>query len=220
MSAYVFFFGGYNSTQTNIADWLLSARQQQPHTLFAGFPYPSGASYDDKSARDGFGKNFDSVVYAIQTCNTDKIYIVGHSSGCAIANEVDKRALKDTSKVDTSKVVLVALDGYAPNDNQLKRSSTQVWSARNGAYKSLHYDDLKDNPGFHEYPANKDLTNEWALHFSLVNAAATGEINRSNYDKTGYKQCQANLVWLFFGQAISPLLAWQAFAATQKKTAK
>jgi hypothetical protein len=34
----------------------------------------------------------------------------------------------------------------------------------------------------------------WALHFSLVNAAATDSTVKSI--ATGYAQCRANLVWL------------------------
>ena len=87
-------------------------------------------------------------------------------------------------------------DGFAPDDDQLKRSSTQVWSAVNGVHKSKNYKDLKDLLGsrLQEYPAKKDCTSKWALHFSLVNAAATDGLVQGV--ETGYSKCEANLVWL------------------------
>src|SRR5262249_49395004 len=132
MSAAVFFFGGWNASQNDIDAWVRSAKQQKPSITFTGFPYPSGASWDYDSAVDGFKKSgqYKSAVAAIQACSADSIYIVGHSSGCAISNAVDK-GLKDTGKV-----VLAALDGFAPDSDQGKRSSTQVWAAVNGDAKS------------------------------------------------------------------------------------
>src|SRR5262249_29460559 len=145
-----------------------------------------------KGSRDN--GQFKKVVDAIQACTADKIYIVGHSSGCAIANAVDKDVTKGLK--DPSKFVLVALDGFAPDDDQLARSSTQVWAAVNGVHQSLHDKDLKDLLGsrVQEYPAKKDCTTKWALHFSLVNANATDNLVQGV--ATGYTNCEANLVWL------------------------
>jgi hypothetical protein len=41
MNASVFFFGGYNSTQSHINLWLSSAQAQQPNVDFTGFPWPN-----------------------------------------------------------------------------------------------------------------------------------------------------------------------------------
>src|SRR5262249_9219608 len=133
---------------------------------------------------------YKKAVAAIQACKANTIYIVGHSSGCAISNGVDK------GLNDTRKVALVALDGFAPDADQRSRSSTQVWSAVNGNAKSKNYKDLKRLLGndLQEYPARKDCTTQLALHFSLVNAAATDGTVRHIVD--GYFKCEANLVWL------------------------
>jgi hypothetical protein len=98
---------------------------------------------------------------------------------------------------DTSKIVLVALDGFAPDDVQLKRPSTQVWGAVNGHFTSKNYDALKGKLGsrLQDYKAkNPDCTSKWALHFSLVNEAATNKL--VTIIAEGYKNCDANLVWL------------------------
>ena len=39
-------------------------------------------------------------------------------------------------------------------------------------------------------------TEEWSLHFSLVNKAATNDITNKNYKTEGYAGCIANLDWL------------------------
>lgn len=193
MSTSVFFIGGWNANQVHINAWVQSAQQQKPSIAFRGFPWPDGVtsspgtSVVKGSKEDG---QFKKVVDAIQACSADKIYIVGHSSGCAIANAVDK------ALTNTSKIVLVALDGFAPDGDQLKRSSTQVRAAVSGVHKSKNYKDLKDLLGsrLQEYSAKKDCTTKWALHFSLVNAAATDGLVHGV--STGYAQCEANLAWL------------------------
>jgi hypothetical protein len=191
MSAYVVFFGGYKATQTDMNVWLGSAKAQKPKIEFSAFPWPHSADSGAISAVTTFTKSgqYDSAVAAIQASSADLIYIVGHSSGCAIANAVD-RGLKDHSHV-----VLVALDGFGPDRKQLARSSTQVWAAVCGGAKSKNYQPLKDLVGgkLKVYKAT-DCKTLWALHFSLVNAAATDSAVKSI--ATGYAQCRANLVWL------------------------
>ena len=137
---------------------------------------------------------FDSLVSALKASPADKIYIVGHSSGCAIANEVD-RALKG-SKV-ASKLVLVSLDGFRPDADQLTRDNTQVWGAVSGAHKSYHYpkpdEKRKFGKKFKEYTAKTGVTTEFALHFSLVNTAVTNDTGNL---VNGYDNCEANLKWV------------------------
>ena len=134
MSVAVFFFGGFKASQSDIDRWLRSARLQKPQVIFRGFPWPSGASAKDDIAiktlrRDG---RLAEMVRAIeqfekdQNSKTDKletIFLVGHSSGCAIANAVDVDLNVDAD------VALVALDGFRPSDSQLARDNTQVWGA-------------------------------------------------------------------------------------------
>jgi hypothetical protein len=135
------------------------------------------------------------LVARLKASPADKIYIVGHSSGCAIANAVDKEVTKGLK--DPSKFVLVSLDGYRPDADQLKRPNTQVCGAVNGAFKSYHYpdDDEKRQLGKHfkEYRANTSCTKEFALHFSLVNTIVTDATGNIEH---GYDDCQANLKWV------------------------
>jgi hypothetical protein len=191
------FFGGYMAKPEHVALWQASARKQKPGIEFGVRPWPSGAAKSDGD--DGINafkttRQFDSLVAALKASPADKIYIVGHSSGCAIANEVD-RALKG-SKV-ASKVVLVALDGYRPDADQLARDNTQVWGAVSGVHKSFRYPKPKEKTtlekNFHDYKARADITTEWALHFSLVNTAVT---NKTGILEDGYKDCEANLIWV------------------------
>jgi hypothetical protein len=72
----------------------------------------SAANSDDTSTVSGFSKQLDGVIKKIKESGADTRYIVGHSSGCAIANELDSR-LKDKSHI-----TLVALDGFQPSADQ------------------------------------------------------------------------------------------------------
>src|SRR6185295_18229201 len=106
------------------------------------------------------------AIGTVQECATGLVYLVGHSSGCAIANAVH-RGLKDTSKV-----ILVALDGFSPNRAQLAQAGTQVWAAECGKAVSRNHNALKRvvGGGLKIYQAT-NCYHEWALHFSVVNSA-------------------------------------------------
>jgi hypothetical protein len=124
MSASVFFFGGFNATKNDIGAWVGSAKQQKPNIDFYGFPWTSGpTSTPAKSVAAAFMKTgqYQPVIDAIQGDGADKIHLVGHSSGCAIANALDN------GLEYTEDIVLVALDGFTADSEQLSRSSTQVW---------------------------------------------------------------------------------------------
>jgi hypothetical protein len=188
MTNHALFFGGYHASQADVNAWLDSAKAQQPEVEFEAFPWPPGAASDDKSAVAGFTKSgLKQVIADIESSGADQIYIVGHSSGCAIANAVDS-GLKGHSNV-----VLVALDGFVPDGKQLGRQSTQCWGAVRGDAKSRNYDSMKKSRRLHVYTAT-DCKTMWALHFSLVNAAANDKVVTSI--RTGYAECKANLVWL------------------------
>jgi hypothetical protein len=189
MSTSVFFFGGFNATQDHIDAWVRSAKLLKPAVDFTGFPWASGPkSWPADTVVKGSQKSgqFKSAVDLIEACRADKIYIVGHSSGCAVANAVD-RALTNTSNVS-----LVALDGFGPDSTQLKRPTTQVWGAECDGMKSMNYPGAAG--GRKKVYQATNCKNKWALHFSLVNAAATKD---TVYDiPTGYVNCKANLEWL------------------------
>jgi hypothetical protein len=201
MSVYVVFFGGYQSTQPNIDVWLATARKQCGEDVdYDAIPWPPGANFDAHSAVSTFtnmggGNLYDSVLTQIATCSAEQVYIVGHSSGCAIANKVDSD-LKDHSRIR-----LVALDGFLPNADQMarvdekKQFTTQVWSALGGGGVSLNYPDLyKRIGGRLKIHRPTQCSTTWALHFSLVNAAATDNVVKDI--SSGYAQCRANLIWL------------------------
>lgn len=192
------FFGGYKAKPEHVDRWLASAKKQKPGIEFGVRPWPSGAATPDGDDGVSVFKQtgqFDSLVAALKASPADKIYIVGHSSGCAIANAVDKEVTKGLK--DKSKFVLVALDGFRPDPDQLTRDNTQVWGAVSGAHKSYHYPkpDEKRKLGkkFKEYTAKTGVTTEFALHFSLVNTAIT---NDTGNVKQGYDNCEANLKWV------------------------
>lgn len=191
MGAYVVFFGGYQASASDVKAWWASAKAQKPDVTFDCFPWPSGANADAGSAVSTFTRA-GSYALALTTIHShagDNVYIVGHSSGCAIANAVD-RALKDTSKI-----TLVALDGFAPDSKQRARSNTQIWAAECGSAKSRNHDALKRVAGdrLKIYKAT-DSVQPWPLHFSVVNSAASDKTVTSI--ARGYAQCRANLMWL------------------------
>jgi hypothetical protein len=188
MSDAVFFFGGYHASQQDIDAWLRSARTQKPTVDFIGFPWPKGAGAGAHSAVSHFSQKgrYDAVIDDIQGNGADTIYIVGHSSGCAIANAVD------AGLEWTENIVLVALDGFGPSADQLDRETTQVWGAICDGVHSRNY------PGHVKgrrriYHA-KNCKTEWALHFSLVNANATDHLVPTI--AKGYTNCKANLCFL------------------------
>ena len=92
MGAYVLFFGGYKATRTDIDVWSASAAAQKADVTFDGNPWPAGASSDAIGAVTTFTKagRFAQAIATVQECATDPIYLVGHASGCAIANAVDR----------------------------------------------------------------------------------------------------------------------------------
>ncbi len=187
MSQAVFYFGGFHASDLDIESWLRSARVQKPAVDFTGFPWPKGANADADSAVKAFSKHgkFDAVIEDIQGC-ADTIFIVGHSSGCAIANAVD------AGLEWTENVVLVALDGFRPSDDQLDRETTQVWGATCGDVKSRNFPGLAK--GRRKIFAATNCKSMWALHFSLVNA--NSEDGLVDSIANGYAKCRANLLFL------------------------
>jgi hypothetical protein len=166
-----------------------SAKQQKPNVDFTGFLWASGPkSWPADTVVKGAKKSgqFKSAVDAVEACRADKIYIVGHSSGCAVANAVDK------ALTNTSNVALVALDGFTPDDAQLKRPTTQAWGAECDGVKSMNYPGHAG--GRRKVYQATNCKSKWALHFSLVNEAASdGPVHSI---PTGYLNCKANLAWL------------------------
>jgi hypothetical protein len=192
MSTYIFFFGGYKASINDVMKWQGSAASQTADDVYVfTYAWPAAASSDSTGAVAGFksAHTFDKAVSDINACSKDLVYIVGHSSGCAIANAVDN-AVKDHDKVK-----LIVLDGFLPDRAQLARASTQVWSAEGSRGVARNHDRLKKAIGgqLNIYKSSS-CTTRMALHFSVVNAAAT---DASVPDiPSGYSNCRANLVWM------------------------
>jgi hypothetical protein len=205
------YFGGYGATVMDMTAWLKSAQRQcaniDADVDFQAWPYPieAGASLDD--ALNGFGNvRFDEVIASIHQYPSDDHYIVGHSSGCAIANAV-VYGMADAPTANWNALHLIALDGFRPRDDVLVRPTTECWHAwcnpdqssdmfpfSAGSVRSLNWDRGNENqPWFKSYRAY-DCENEWALHFSLVNKNASDKIVKDIVD--GYDDISVNLCWL------------------------
>jgi len=187
MSILYVFFGGFQADKTAMELWLASACNLRDDIKFLAYPYPSPHA-SDTAAVAGFKKNvgFDTVIQKIKDVAADTLYIVGHSSGCAIANELNSQI-----EGDHTGITLIDLDGFAATHDQRKKSTFQIWSAEGGkGGQSVNWDSShKMYPALH-------ATQPWSLHFSLVNTAATDTITKENYAQTGYAGCIANLYWL------------------------
>jgi hypothetical protein len=210
MSVAVFYFGGFLASQPDIDKWLRSARLQKPHIIFRGFPWPSGASAKGAAAiktltDDG---RLAAMVKTIEQFEQDQnskkdkdgntdpvetIFLVGHSSGGAIANAVDAAVGVDAH------IVLVILDGSMPSDSQLSRTDTQVWGAMCDGVTSLNFPGSAKGRRKVFHATNCKTT--WALHFSIVNANANDSMFDPKGDFSvnipkGYTNCAANLGFL------------------------
>lgn len=188
MSIHVIFIGGYHATQPQVDLWKTSAQQQRGDVSFDACPYPDTEQASRAGAVNQFGdKRFDALKWRIEDIGADTLFIVGHSSGCAIANELNSRIAGDHSGI-----TLVDLDGFSPLSDQIKGSSVQGWSAEGSGNKGTSLNWSKGNKKF----ISGSCTQEWSLHFSLVNLAATNKITKANYRDIGYAGCVANLCFL------------------------
>src|SRR5262249_54088471 len=129
----------------------------------------------------------------------DEVFIVGHSSGCAIARAIDAALLAALGKTSKVRVNLVALDGFAPFPSQRDLPGTQMWSAENGTNKSRNYKSMMAKAGRRHFRVSKadNCPNKWSLNFSLVNPATTDDTVGGYKDiSNGYTNCRANLCWV------------------------
>src|SRR5262249_17748918 len=133
MSTSVFFIGGYQARPEHVDRWVKSAQGLKRSVTFRGFPWAvtvkgkDVVSWPPEDIVQGWKdtKQYQPVVDAVKACKADKIYIVGHSSGCAVANAVDDELN------DRKRIVLVALDGVTPDD-AYNRPDLRMWAAENG----------------------------------------------------------------------------------------
>jgi len=191
--ARVFFFGGFQATQKDVDSWKGSAAAQRSDVSFESFPWPPSIwHFDDDEhavkAVKGDG-TLAKAITAISAHKDDIVFVVGHSSGCAIAIAVDQ-GLSYAGNIN-----LVLLDGYRTIGAQ--RPSTQIWSARNGKHTAWNYPRKGNFQGRLKVWTGRNCTNEWSLHFSLVNTATSDQTVSGHKDLAkGYEGCRANLCWL------------------------
>lgn len=177
----VILFGGYLASINDMAAWQNSAKLQKPDVEFETHHWVSGASASDPVSH--YQQTLAAAEHQINNTPEKTFYIVGHSSGCAVANELAKRVIK------LKHWCLFALDGFRPTNDL----NPDCWSAMCEGHKSLNYDALKSAVHFSVYQA-KDATTKWALHFSLVNTNSTDKLVHDIVH--GYANCEANLCWL------------------------
>jgi len=159
----VFFFGGYGSTWGDVDAWGTSFEGKVSGSSVTRIPYPGDATAGDPLNVWNEDRS-EHVAQAIKACR-DAVVIIGHSSGCAIANDVAKHA-----RTRGCSFKLVALDGFCPSEDLLALPDTSVWSAMfEDEIRSLNYDGLKAKAGnkFRVYKSN--VSAMWPLHFSLIN---------------------------------------------------
>jgi hypothetical protein len=180
-STYVYFFGGYRSTVADVQSWGKSLEAKVPGATAIVFPYPPGASASDPLVEWGCSRD---IAMQILARTNEPCIIVGHSSGCAIANDVANVALDLGAK----NFKLIALDGFRPSQELLSLPGTTVWSAECNGARSLNYDDLSSCKQFRAYHA--EVTEQWPLHFSLVNVNVSDEYGELEH---GYRKCEANV---------------------------
>ena len=185
----IFYFGGYRSTHDDVVAWKNSLEDKLTKLLYVApqvtvFHYPDGASAGNPLAQ----WRHQSTEWIIQQMEDSlNNMIVGHSSGCAIANDVAEHALFEGKKFR-----LIALDGFCPNDKLLALPGTRVWSAANmtvGKY-SLNFWALKARANHCFCVYQTKVEEKWPLHFSLVNLNVDDDHIQL---AEGYRNCDTNL---------------------------
>jgi len=168
----LFFFAGVDATHDDVASWKHSLERKRPVKATVFHWHGELDAWDD-----GILDDISGTVVAGDS-------VVGHSSGCEIANEVAARVL-DRGLSDFR---LIALDGYTPNEVMMEMPGTVRWSAENvktGATSRNYI--VSDPPHYRVYRAN--VTREWPLHFSLVNLSVNDEYSTIT---DGYRNCDVN----------------------------
>jgi hypothetical protein len=188
----IYFFGGYRSTHDDVMAWKNSLEAKLPGAKATAFHYPDGASAGDPLASWKASPDVAREIAGAEQC-----VIVGHSSGCAIANDVATHVLR----LGKSNFRLIALDGFCPDAELLALPGTACWSAECDGVRSLNYGALEQCGRFHVYKA--PVTERWPLHFSLVNLKVD-----DNYDSItdGYRRCDANLEVLGVAPVQPPII--------------
>ena len=131
----IFYFGGYQADSGDTTMWATTVERKVKGVRAYGFPYPLQTTSSSPLMNWNLSPTVASMV-------TDGDIIVGHSSGCAISNDVAQSSL-----LRGVKFKLIALDGFCPSPSLLKLPDTEVWGAECGGVKSRNYESLKAKAG-------------------------------------------------------------------------
>ena len=182
MTINIVFFAGNGATISNVHDWANSAEEQNKDLEVKPYAWPTGASVFNPLSSFKGSPEIAKEINGFK----DETYIIGHSSGCAIANEVVSLITKGPL------THLICLDGFVPYAHQRELPTTQIWSAMHNGHLSRNFTALKGFKNFHVFDPPSGVTSEWGLHYSLVNLNTNNDTGIIN----GYKDCKANLCWL------------------------
>jgi hypothetical protein len=187
----VLFFGGYRASLQDVTMWAHSVTTKRPNVEVRPYPWPNGASAADPMEKWPEGKSAE-IAQRIRKAPDQLHVIVGHSSGCAIANDVAAAALH----VGAGNFRLVSLDGFTPGSTLMALPGTVRWSA-SGPHGEHSRNYLPEAPP-HYRVYHAKVGEPWPLHFSLVNLGASDEFDEL---AQGYHDVDANLEVLGLGDA-------------------
>lgn len=186
----VFYIAGFKSTPTEVQNWKNQVQKNQiysPHFSIEAFNLPSAQPSKEAVLKDG-KKLVDLIVTEIDKSPPGSEFVLaGHSSGSAVTNEVAKRVKTK------SKIKLVVLDGFAPNEVP-KEVEVTCWSAMNPntGLKSMNTESMKSCSDYREIKSVNCRTKQ-CLHFSIVNSTVAPSLSDLS---RGYENLNPNLQWL------------------------
>ena len=189
----VFFFGGMGAGTAEVNCWIRSAQTQagEKYHFHAGIPYPAGASSAKASAIDKADQTINQLAAFIDSNQQKNYLLIGHSSGTAISDALASRVKRNRN------LRVVNLDGWVPSSSNLEKTLCVYAIGMNGK-SSAGTESMNQCKHKYQIPASQTegCTNQWCLHFRTMNARSPSSVNGANMLTEGYKNCNANLIWL------------------------
>jgi hypothetical protein len=179
----VFYFGGYLATPIDVSAWRGSLQKKLTDATIFAYAWPNGASAGDPLAGWTDTQHLAELIDGQDDGDT---IIIGHSSGCAYANAVAGYLLK---LMNFKQFRLIALDGFTPCPELMAMPGTVRWSALNMRSGATSRNYVVSQPPHYRVWDKAKVSNEWPLHFSLVNLAVSDDHPTI---QDGYINCDAN----------------------------